>query len=217
MSNERFMPGRLMVDNSHPSDAIVPMDAIVRPRIDNVYEEMLNHRGVPRKAAQQRPDQVHGRNPFQRPPVIIDATGRPPPGRPWGEVAREAVTGTARMATRVGKSMEQNAYQADVANDALDRQTGRWYVKFPWGTPMPLPKATDALEAANGLVGSMGNGLRAAGDGLLAWMGDGRPLVENGVSRSINKFTPLHGQSLVDDLVERNLDHDLGPRPDLQP
>jgi hypothetical protein len=162
-------------------------------------------------------DQVDGRNPFYRPPVVIPAEG--PQGGGDGLIGQMArgVAVPAGWMIKGGKAFQENAQNGEVGRLALDRVEPRVYVKFPWGIPMPLPKVAEAWGGANQVIDKVGAGLEGVGAGILAAAGNTRPLFDAGMSRNTEKHAPILVQPLMDDTVQYGMDKLYGRDKDAAP
>ena len=159
-------------------------------------------------------DQVNGRNPFYRPPIIIPADA--PDGRnSLGQAARGLALRTAHGMIDGGKWLEENGHWGEVLGEAKNRETGRLYaVRFPGGG-MPVPTTADGRIAASKLIGNIGSGIRTAGAGLLGVVtGNTRPLLDAGMSINTDRHMPLLTRPIVDDAAKAGLDRVYGPDPD---
>lgn len=125
-------------------------------------------------------------------------------------MARGVLASPARLMVKAGSAFEENAQRGEIGREWFDRATGRVYVRFSGGRPMPLPKVTDAWRAANNVIDGIGSGLRGVGSGILAVTGDTRPLFDAGMSRNTGKHVPALVQPLVDDAVKDGMDKAYG-------
>lgn len=158
-------------------------------------------------------DQVNGRNPFYRPPVIIPADA-PDGGNSLGRAARGLALRTAHGMIDGGTWLEKNGHWGEVLGEARNRDTGRLYVISPGGGWMPAPTTADGRIALSKLIGNIGSGIRTAGAGLLGVVtGDARPLLDAGMSINTGRHMPLLTRPIVDDATKAGLDHVYGPDP----
>lgn len=168
-------------------------------------------------AAAEPVDQVDGRNPFYRPPVVIPAEGRQGSGDGLIGHMMSGLAVPAEWMIRGGKAFQENAQKGEVGRLALDRVEPRIYVKFPWGSPMPLPKAAEAWGGANQVIDKVGAGLEGTGAGILAATGNIRPLFDAGMSRNTEKHAPMLVRPLIDDTVKYDMDKLYGRDEDVAP
>lgn len=211
----------LVVNNSRGADAPpTHIPAKAAPTFHALHAAARAHQrsarevdGPPSMGSAKPVDQVNGRNPFYRPRMIIPAEGPQGEGL-LGRMVKGVLVPSARFMVKAGSAFEDNAQRGEVGREWFDRATGRVYVRFSGGRPVPLPKVTDAWRAANNVVDGIGSGLRGIGAGILAATGDTRPLFDAAMSRNTGKHVPTLVQPLVDDAVEYGMDKAYGREDD---
>ena len=208
----------LVVNNSRGAEApptVVPAKAA--PTFHQLQASARAHqRSVseidgPRPMNSDKPvDQVDGRNPFYRPPIVIPAEG--PQGKGDGLLGQmvRGLQVPAGWMVEGGKAFQENAHMGEVGRVALDHAEPRVYVKFPWGPRQPLPKVAEAWGAANQVIDKVGAGLQGMGAGIIAATGNMRPLFDAAMSRNTAKRAPTLVQPLVDDAVKHGMDKAYG-------
>jgi hypothetical protein len=174
--------------------------------------------GLPPMSSAEPVDQVDGRNPFYRPPIVIPAEG--PQGESdglLGQMVRGVLVPSAGLAVETGKAFQENAHMGEVGRLALDHAEPRVYVKYPWSSPLPLPKRAEAWGAANQVIDKVGAGLQGIGAGILAATGNTRPLFDAAMSRNTAKRASILVQPLIDDTVKYGMDKAHGRDKDASP
>jgi hypothetical protein len=215
----RFDAPDLVVNNSRGAEApptVVP--AKVAPTFHQLHASARAHQRSASEVDGLRPmnsdkpvDQVDGRNPFYRPPIVIPAEGLQGEGDGLlGQMVRAVVVPSAGLAIKVGKAFQENAHMGEVGRLPLAYAEPRIYMKFPWGPRQPLPKVTEAWGAANQVIDKVGAGLQGMGAGIIAATGNMRPLFDAAMSRNTAKRAPTLVQPLVDDAVKHGMDKAYG-------